>query len=63
MSPPRHDARYRAIEAINGTTSVEYLDALDERRDGRLVGRTTDGREVVYGAGYPVKIKEVSTDP
>jgi hypothetical protein len=63
MSPSRHHARYRAIEAINGTTCVEYLDALDKRRDGRLVGRTTDGREVVYGAGYPVKIKEVSTGP
>lgn len=63
MSLQWEDARYRVIEAINGTTNVEYLVTLDEHEDGRLVGQTTDGREVVYTAGYPVKIKEVTGAP
>jgi hypothetical protein len=56
---PREGARYRAIEAVNGTTNVEYLAALERQEDGTLVGETTDGRRVLYAAGYPVKIKAV----
>lgn len=45
---------------MNGTSAVEYLDTLDEREGGLLVAQTTDGREIVYGSSYPVKIKEVN---
>lgn len=60
MTAPREGARYRAIEAINGTTRVEYLAVLERQDDGTLAGETTDGRRVLYTAGYPVKIKAVS---
>jgi hypothetical protein len=52
-------ARYRAIEAVNGTANIEYLTTLEEGASGGLIGETTDGRAVVYTDGFPVKIKEV----
>ena len=59
MSSPREGARYRAIEAVNGTTRVEHLAVIERQDDGTLAGETTDGRRVLYTAGYPVKVKAV----
>jgi hypothetical protein len=60
MSAVPETARYRAIEAVNGTTTVEYLTTLEEGASGGLIGETTDGRAVIYTDGFPVKIKEVA---
>lgn len=60
MSAVPDEARYRAIETINGTQNVEYLTTLEEGASGGLIGETADGRAVIYTDGYPVKIKELS---
>lgn len=60
MSAVPVEARYRPIEASNGTAKVAYLTTLEEGASGGLIGETTDGRTVIYIDGFPVKITELS---